>query len=328
MLYKLKPTRVYRTYLGGERLDRMQGVGEPTVSHFPEDWLSSVTAAFNPGREVESEGLSQTESGELLVDLISANPRAMLGKHEKMTLLFKLLDSAERLVIQVHPTVPFAKEHFNSDFGKTECWYFLRDEGYVYIGFKPGITRELWMELFERQDTDGMLDCLHRFDVKQGELVFVPGGVPHAIGAGCFLAELQEPSDLMVIPERVTPSGVALSDQKLHNGLGFERMFDCFVYEGLDREDARARYFKVPTRMDEGRSIIVDNTLTDLFRLERIDAAGRLTVDIDSYGIALVIEGAGVVNGITLHVGDRVFIPADENTLTIDGNLSMLVCQP
>ena len=81
-----------------------------------------------------------------------------------------------------------------------------------------------------------MLNALHRFELKKGDFIFVEGGVPHAIGAGCFMAELQEPTDLMVIPERITPSGVELSDVKLHCGLGFEKMFDCFIYNGYDRE--------------------------------------------------------------------------------------------
>ena len=63
-----------------------------------------------------------------------------------------------------------------------------------------------------------MLSCLHKVPVKPGELWFVDGGIPHAIGAGCFMIELKEPSDLMVIPERQTPSGRKLSDVKLHCG--------------------------------------------------------------------------------------------------------------
>ncbi len=52
-----------------------------------------------------------------------------------------------------------------------------------------------------------ILSFLHRIPVAPGDFVFVDGGVPHAIGAGCFMVELQEPSDLMVVAERFTPSG-------------------------------------------------------------------------------------------------------------------------
>ena len=140
MIYKLLPTRVFRAYTGGKNIDEFMGADEPKITRFPEDWIASVTTAFNPGRDVENEGMSRTEDGVFLKDLIEKNKEEMIGNRQSMSLLFKLLDSAERLVIQVHPTVSFAKEHFNSPYGKTECWYILNDGGYVDLGFKPGMT--------------------------------------------------------------------------------------------------------------------------------------------------------------------------------------------
>ena len=328
MIYKLLPTRVYRAYLGGEHLDALQKKEAPSVSRFPEDWLGSVTLAFNPGREMPGEGLSLTEDGRTLKELIEQHPQDMIGHRERMSLLFKLLDSSERLVIQAHPTVDFAKTHFHSPFGKAECWYFLGDGGYVYIGFREGVTKEHWQSLFRVQDTEGMLDCLHRFEVKRGDFIFVNGGVPHAIGAGCFLAELQEPTDLMVIPERTTPSGIRLADEKMHGGLGFESMFDCFVYEGLDRERTRESYFKTPRVVDSGRTVIVDESITDKFRLDLLCVSGTQLFQSDSYGIALVSEGCGEINGVSLEQGDRVFIPEHQKELRLRGHMQLLLCRP
>ena len=327
MIYPLKPTRVFRSYTGGKSLDRLEGKS-PEISRFPEDWIGSVTKAINPGRDLPNEGLTQTADGRFLADVIAEDPSRMLGKHKEMSLLFKLLDSNERLVIQVHPTREFARTHFNSQFGKTECWYVLDDGGYVYLGFCEGVTKEHWKELFDTQDVDGMLSCLHRFDVKAGELIFVPGGVPHAIGEGCFVAELQEPTDLMVIPERVTPAGVLLPDRKLHGGLGFERMFDCFVYEGMSAEEVRRRYFRCPEARECGVTEIVGAELTDQFRLHRIDLTQALTLKNDSYGILLVLDGEGTVDRIDAKAGDRFFIPASEQQLELCGAMSLLWCRP
>ena len=108
MLYKLTPTRVYRTYYGGKNIDQVTGVLQPSITRYPEDWLASVTEAFNPGHEVKGEGLSKTEDGKYLADIIAENKSEMIGSDDRMKLLFKMLDSAERLVIQVHPTVEFA----------------------------------------------------------------------------------------------------------------------------------------------------------------------------------------------------------------------------
>lgn len=328
MIYKLKTTRVYRAYLGGENLDKLNNENYSQTNRFPEDWLGSVTCAFNPGRDVANEGLTETEDGRFLKDIIEQNKEEMIGKREKMSLLFKLLDSSERLVIQAHPTVKCAREYFDSDFGKTECWYILNDGGYVYIGFKEGITKEKWKDLFERQDIEGMLDSLHRFDVKKGDFIFVAGGVPHAIGKDCFLCELQEPTDLMVIPERVTPSGNTLAEVKLHGGLGFEKMFDVFSYDGMSEEETKKAYFSEPKRKDECLEIIVDNNITDKFRFSKVTVSGDYTLNLDSYGIMIVTEGEIIINGINLKAGDRIFISENEKTLDIKGIGTAFVCQP
>lgn len=325
MILKLLPTRVYRAYFGGINLDKLEKKSYPQNTRFPEDWLASVTEAFNPDRKIAGEGLSTTADGRILRDLIAENKEEMIGKREDMSLLFKLLDSSERLVIQAHPTVEFAKKNFNSEYGKTECWYILNDGGEVYIGFREGITKEYWRSLFEAQDSEKMLDALHKFKVKKGDFIFVSGGVPHAIGKNCFLAELQEPTDLMVIPEKITPSGVRLSDQKLHCGLGFEKMFDCFEYKGLSEEETKKTYFKTPRRVSDVELELVN---CPMFRLSQLNVNGTCDFLMDSYGIAVVIDGSATVNGTVLEVGERVFISESEGNLEISGNAIILVCRP
>ena len=309
-------------------LDSIQNINPPEISQFPEDWLASVTIAFNPGRNVPNEGLSKTTEGIFLKNIIEENKEEMIGKRDSMSILFKLLDSSERLAIQVHPTVSFAKEHFNSKYGKTECWYILNDGGEVYLGFKEGITKEYWKSLFDSQDIEKMLDCLHRFEVKNGDFIFVEGGVPHAIGKNCFLAELQEPTDLMVIPEKVTPSGIKLPDQKLHGGLGFEKMFDCFVYDGKSKEETKEKYFIIPKAINESASVLVDASITDKFRLFKIECNKSAVFETDSYAIMVVTDGNVTVNNVEMKPGDRIFISEKENTLNIEGNGQILVCMP
>jgi mannose-6-phosphate isomerase len=328
MIYKLLPTRVFRAYHGGRNLDEWEKKTTPQGTRFPEDWLDSVTIANNPGRDVPLEGLSQTEDGRYLRDIIESDKKRMLGDAGQMALLFKLLDTDERLVIQAHPTVPFAKEHFHSNYGKTECWYVLGDGGSVYLGFREGITKEYWTELFKSQDVDAMLECLHRFEVKKGQMIFVDGGVPHAIGAGCFLAELQEPTDLMVIPERVTPAGVALSDQKLHGGLGFEKMMDCFVYQGASREKTLQKYIHVPVSDGERLTAIVDETITDKFKLSKLEVDGEYHLELSAYGVLLVVSGVLHVNGVEVQKNDRVFVPFSDRDLTIRGKGEILISMP
>ena len=339
MVFQFQSNRVRRAYAGGSRIDAFTGCvsGE---NNRPEEWLASTVSAFNPDyAPMDGEGLSVLTDGRLFRDVLAENPEAILGKRlsqkhgGKLAILVKLLDSAERLVIQCHPTVPFAKEHFGSDFGKTECWYFLdtAPDACVYLGFKPGITRQKWEALFEQQDAAGMLDCLHKIPVQPGDLWFVDGGIPHAIGGGCFMIELQEPSDLMVIPERVTPSGRVLSEQKLHCGLGFEKMFDCFTYQGCSLSELREKYYRRAALKDNAFAPIVDSSLTDKFSMQALRIHGKTALTLsDRYGVGVLTEGNCrlVWEGKTLSLekGNSFFVTADSGMLSVEGEAEMILC--
>lgn len=271
--------------------------------------MASTVTAFNGTKEIPGEGLGRLEDGRLVRDVIGELP-----------ILVKMLDADERLVIQAHPTVPFARERMNSPVGKTECWYFLpgtTPEACVYLGFREGITREAWRDAFARQE--GLLDWLHRIPVRAGDFVFVSGGVPHAIGGGCFMLELQEPSDLMVVAERQTPSGRTIPEPKIHGGLGYEGMFDVYDYHGCPAEEIERRYVR---RQATGR--IVGPELTNLFSLWRLGGGASQDVARGA-GVAVVLSGCGTVNGLSVETGDRLVF-SQTPVLNLAGSLEVVVC--
>jgi mannose-6-phosphate isomerase len=300
----------------------------------PEDWLASTTQAFNGTCEIEGEGLGRLEDGRLVKDAVGGLP-----------ILVKLLDSDERLVIQAHPTVSCAKRLFNSPVGKTECWYFLpgtAPDACVYLGFKPGVTREKWeravwknVELWKYENVDGttrstcstrlknpLLEMLHRVPVAPGDFVFVDGGVPHAIGAGCFMVELQEPSDLMVVAERFTPSGRRIPDAKMHGGVGWEKMFDVYEYEGRTFEETCAKYVRKPSA-SAGAVQICGPEFTDKFSMWRME--GRSRLDLPRAACVIATDGSGALNGLAVDKGDRLLV-ADESVLETEGDVTLVVC--
>lgn len=116
MIDKLADNRVYRSYLGGSRIDEFLTGLPGKDGSYPEDWLASTVEAFNPGHEIPGEGLGRTVDGRLIRDLVPNG----------LPILVKLLDAAQRLVIQVHPTRTFARERWHSPVGKTESWYILK----------------------------------------------------------------------------------------------------------------------------------------------------------------------------------------------------------
>ena len=306
MIYQLQENRVYRTYRGGNRLDLFLGKEKGETDYFPEDWTASVTKAFNPGREDLIEGYGKTVDGEEVRQITDVVPRCLV----------KLLDSEERLVVQVHPTRDFARDYFHSEFGKTECWYFLDcdADACVYIGFREGITAAEWREVFDRQDIPRMLSMLHRVPVKKGDCIFVDGGVPHAIGKGCFLIEVQEPTDLMGVTERQTPSGRVLPEIKLHGGIGIDNMMKMFSYDGYTEQEILARHRMSGAECGAVRKL-VGKDRTDKFSM--IELSGNVSVSLDyPAGVIIVTDGEGTLNGVPVKAGDRLFY-CEESKLSL-----------
>lgn len=319
MIAQLQHNRVRRTYLGGGRIDAFTGSAAdcPDGAHRPEDWLASTTTAFNGVVEVEGEGLGRLADGRLVADAVGDIP-----------FLVKLLDSDERLVIQAHPTASFARRHMHSPVGKTECWYFLSGtstDASIYLGFRPGVTEARWRMAFAEQK--GLLECLNRIPVKPGDFVFVDGGMPHAIGGGCFMVELQEPSDLMVVAERLTPSGMRIPESKVHGGLGIEKMFEVYDYRNWTYDEICARYVKFgdASRALSGSRQILGTDLTDKFEMWRLAAGGAVALD-GAPAVAIVTEGSGAINGRPVRKGDRLVVN-DEPAVLCQGDCSVVLCR-
>ncbi len=331
---KLLPATAYRSYLGGKMIAELHGETAED-SHFPEEWIISTVRARNIGREHIVEGLSMTPDGVSLKELIEKDPNSMLGeahinRHgETLGVLLKLLDSAQRLAVQVHPSVEKAHELFNSQFGKTECWHIIAtreingEKPCLYLGFKEGVTREHWIEMFDTQNVEGMLDCLHKFDVEIGDTFLIMGGQPHAIGAGCFLVEIQEPTDYTIRTERYSSTG-KVPDVACHQGIGFEKMFDCFDYNGLSKEETFKKWHIDPkVTKAQGATVaeLVGYDDTPMFKMEMIEVSDQYTVQpSEAFSGLYMLKNGGTLNGEKVVQGDQFFVPADCEPFDITPN--------
>lgn len=298
MFVQLKEMRVYKPFVGGKLLDEFRGDSNPVESHYPERWICSTTQSS------DDSGLSAMEDGTTLKSLLP----------NSLDILVKLIDSCTRLMIQVHPDKERALKYFNYPSGKTECWYVLNTrvinnvEPYVFVGFKEGITREIWEDIFKRQDIKAMENALHRIPVKKGDTFFIPAGVPHAMGSGVFFAEVQEPSDITLRTEYKSPDNREMSDYDLHHGAGFDDMFKCFDYDGRSLSDTLSTY-----RVKTVGTKILD---TPPFSLDDVSFEKSYTVEPKSYAIAIVIEGD--------NKGCEYYF---DEPHTFKGNSRILVCQ-
>ncbi len=334
-ILKQLPTFAYRTYRGGLELHGFLGLDDAHDCFQPEDWISSFTEAKNKNY-IKNEGITRVlvDGRETLITEAVAPADLGQGRADSGVLI-KLLDAGERLGIQVHPTKEYAKRVFNSTYGKTECWHILRtrdgmdEPACVYLGFKEYVTREIWKELFDKQDVQGMLDAMHRIEVQPGDTVLVTGGTPHAIGAGCFLLEIQEPSDYTMRVEKVTVAGEVLTPMQIHYGVGEDNMLDCFDYTPKTREDIEKLFVLKPRAGKDGATALVTYDDTPCFALSRVDGGDYRACEPSFLTVVAVEDGGSLTGGgecFDVSRGDKFFIPAETEFALKDA--AVILCYP
>ena len=194
---KLPSNQFDHFYKGGYRIGSLRkGPGGPMR---PEEWIGSMTTRFGE----KSMGLSVLSDGTVLRDSVIESPEKWLGPEHlnsfgaSTELLMKLLDPDQRLPVHYHPNKAFAKKHLSLNHGKTEAWIILEapEGAEVGLGFEKKMTKPEVKSMVDALDSKGLLASLTKHKVKAGDTVFVPAGTPHAIGAGIFVLELQEPTD-------------------------------------------------------------------------------------------------------------------------------------
>jgi len=301
---RLTPTRVYRFYQGGLLIDRLRGEAERDTDH-PEDWVGSITAANNPGRDEPEAGLSRLADGELLPDAIAADPQGWLGPAAATGttgVLVKLLDAAQRLPVHAHPSRVFASEHLGSPFGKTEAWIVLatrEEHADVWIGPREPVDAATYRAWIEAQDLDALLGSLHRVPVRAGDVIYVPAGVPHSIGAGVLIAELQEPTDFSIVCEW---QGFPIDPDDTHLGMGWDVALGAF--------DLRAHK---PVR------VLPEEAREFFWADDNPSPAGR-------FAIWIVTAGEGEIDGMPARAGDTLAVPAAVDNVRVTGGLEILRC--
>ena len=111
----------------------------------------------------------------------------------KFPLLFKFLDTNDRLSVQVHPDDKYALlRGFPS--GKTEMWYVLgsRPGSSLMAGFKSAQTRKTLVDAINKGTLVGKLK---KYGASRSDCFFIPAGTIHTIDKGNVILEIQQNSD-------------------------------------------------------------------------------------------------------------------------------------
>ncbi len=330
----LAPNLIDHFYRGGDRIAALRGI-EQTSEFQPEEWLAStVTRA---GETVS--GLASTIDGDLLRDLVAADPAAWIGADHAAAssasdvgILVKLLDARQRLPVHVHPARDFAVRHLDCPYGKTEAWLVLDTEpgAAVYVGWNTAVDRAELQRRMDAQDSEWMLAHLNRIEAQRGMGILVPAATVHAIDGGIFVTEVQEPTDFSILLEwSITTS----TRDESHLGLGFDTVLPAVSVDALPL----AELAKLVVRHDlDARAPAPVSLLPELadpyFRLHQVTAGDPERVPVDSgFAVALVLDGSGSLEGdgeIEFSAGQVFAVPASFGPWTARGSGRLLVASP
>ena len=316
-MYKFKP--ILKSMLwGGEKIIPYKRI-DSDQKQVGESWeLSGVKG----NESVVAEG---PEAGTTLPELIARHGAGLLGKAnferfgEEFPLLIKFIDARQDLSIQVHPNDELAWERHQSK-GKTEMWYVVAtDEGaHLRSGFAKQVTPA---EYAASVEDNTITDLLTDYAIHPGDVFFLPAGRVHSIGAGAFIAEIQQTSN---ITYRIYDYGRVGADGKpreLHTELA-KGAIDYTVLPDY-RTHYRPEYDK---RVELVSCPYFTTSLYDLTRQQGVDLSR-----LNSFVVVICLEGSGTLtsdagSSISIHQGETVLVPASTWSMGMipDGRMKVL----
>ena len=284
----------------------------------------------NVGESWEISGVSGNETivatgqykGMSLNQLVRELKGSLVGEEnyqrfgDEFPLLIKFIDACQDLSIQVHPTDEIAHRQGKSR-GKTEMWYTLESApgAQLYNGLKQQITPEQYKEMVA---DDTITDALARYEVKEGDVFFIPAGRINAIGAGCFVAEIQQTSDVTYRIYDFKRKDKNGNYRELHTQLASESI----DYTVLD--NYRTDYEPVK---NEGTQVVT----CPYFTTAVYDLDEPMTLDyseLDSFVILIAVKGGGQLisegEEMSFQMGDTVLLPATTKEVKVEGTVKFL----
>lgn len=322
-----------RPYLGGAGIARFRGTPHADA-HTPEDFVGSTTEV-HAGCGV---GFTTLPDGPVLRDAIHLDPIGFLGEEHVAAfgadtmLLLKLLHTGERLFVHFHPDDAFALAHGLAAHGKTEAWIVIDVEdgveGFAHLGFERPVAEVEAEQWFRQQDVPDMLGAMHRVPLSAGDTLVVPAGVPHAIGAGITLVELQQPTDLSILLEYEGFHGLTETDALL--GLDLRTAMSSLDRAALDEETLRQLGHSRPVT-DSGSQPLFPTSADTFFRADRIHVSGTHVLP-PGYSIVVVVDGAGSIEwdagSLPLRAGMTLLVPHGAGPVTLGGAMTVLRGRP
>lgn len=225
-LYPLRMQPVFKEYAWGGKAIRNQYKKNTPYTKTAESWEVSVQPL---GTSLVLDGDCAGISLDKMVDLWGEKLYGTLHEEDGFPLTFKLVDAGDWAPLQVHPDDVYASENSNSDSGKTEMCYVLnaKADAQIAYGFSRDITAE---ELEQAIKSDTLSDIINKVDVEEGDVLFIPSGIVHAVGKGVTVAEIQQTSSVTyTLEEQKSDIAEIIEVSELESSVGDEKVLGLSI---------------------------------------------------------------------------------------------------
>ncbi len=306
-LIKLKP--VCKDYIWGGAKLKEKYCKESDFEKIAESWELSC----------HNDGPSTILGTDIeLRDYIAKNSCVLGSKNTtgELPILIKLIDAADNLSVQVHPSNIEARE-WENDNGKTEMWYVIEaDEGAEIIyGTKDNISKEDLQKAIEENKATELLNTV---DSKKGDVFFVEAGTIHAIGKGNLIAEIQQNSNVTY----------RLYDYGRKDKFGNTR--ELHIDKGIKCSSTKKTTVKNIPDCSDGSRLLGS---CDYFQTKEFKINGTKTFNADekSYHAFICVDGRfDIICGdewCGLGIGETVFVPSGIGEYEVRGTGTILLTQ-
>lgn len=305
---KLKP--YFKDYIwGGEKLRTIYNK-ETDLFPIAESWELSC---HKDGYSIISGG---EYDGKTLYEYIQENPQS-LGTNVKggeLPILIKLIDAADNLSVQVHPSDEQAKL-WEGQNGKTEMWYVMdaQEGSIITYGLREDTTKEELASSIEENRVEALLNSVPS---KKGDVFFVEAGTIHAIGKGNLICEIQQNSNVtyrLYDYQRVGKDG---KPRELH------------IEKGVKASNCNKMAERKTVFFDDGARTLAS---CEYFDVKEVNLKGEKEFNADekSYHALVVTDGdlkiAYKDGELSLKAGETVYIPANMGKYTLIGSATVLL---
>ena len=221
--------------------------------------------------------------------------------------------------MQIHPGDDYAFAH-EKEFGKNEMWYVMDavEGAYLYCGFSRRVSEE---EVRKRLADNSITEVLNKVYVKKGDVIFIPAGTIHAIGAGILICEIQQNSNStyrVYDYDRVDKEG---KKRPLH----VDKALDVMNFEPYEQGA-----FGLLEPQEKDGNVVQQLSLCKYFQCEkyRIREKQTLYVDEASFVSLVILAGNGIIScgeeSISFGAGDSIFVSAGRKVLHIEGTCELI----